>query len=294
MTENPELDYVYALAVLPDGACLAARESGLYRSDDDGQTWHSAYDTLRLNGPLTTASLALSPDFAQDRTLFAGVAGGILKSTDAGETWSAIPLPGPPPLISALTMSPAYSVDGFILAPSFDNGVFYSTDHGTTWLTGNFSLRDRHVLTSAISPDFAQDRTVLIGTETGVFNSRNGGRSWDVADLPYVAATSVAFTPDGIVHAGTDGDGMYTSADKGLTWTRSTLKNTLTISLILTPSARELLVFAEETLYRSADAGATWTTHKLRASVTAAALLKADRLLIGYVDGVIGSSALQP
>ncbi len=287
--ENPELDFVYALAVLPDGTGLAARESGLYRSDDEGQTWQSAYGTLRLKGPLSASAIAVSPDFAQDRTLFVGVSGGVLRSTDAGQSWSAIPLPDPPPQISTLTMSPAYGADGFILAGSFVHGVFYSTDRGTTWLRGNFSLRDYHVLTSAISPEFAADRTVLIGTETGVFNSRNGGRSWDVADLPYVAATSVAFAPDGIVQAGTDGDGLYTSADKGLTWTRAKLNSTLTISLILTPSVRERLVFADETLYRSLNAGTTWTPHKLRAPVTAAAPLSAHRLLIGSADGIIDS-----
>ncbi len=287
-SREPEIDFVYALAVVPGGACLAARESGLYRSSDDGKTWQSAYGTLRLKGPLSASALAISPDFARDRTLFVGVSGGILRSTDAGQNWDANPLPDPLPLISSLTMSPAYSKDGFILATTFAHGVFYSPDYGMTWLTGNFSLGDSRGLTSTISPNFAADRTVLIGTETGLFDSRNGGRSWDWADLPYVPVTSVAFTPAGIVYAGTDGDGMYTSADNGLTWKRSTLKNTLSISLILTPSARDLLVFAGETLYRSQDAGARWTAHTLRAAATAAALLDADRLLIGYTDGSIG------
>ena len=106
---------------------------------------------------------------------------------------------------------------------------------------------------------------MLIGTETGVFSSKNGGRSWDVVDLPYIAVTSIAFAPHDIVYAGTDGDGMYTSLDKGLTWTRSTLENTLSISVILMPSMHDLFVFASETLYRSWDFGATWITHKLRA-----------------------------
>jgi photosystem II stability/assembly factor-like uncharacterized protein len=170
--------------------------------------------------------------------------------------------------------------------------VFYSTDRGDTWYAGNYSLLDRRVLTATISPSFAEDRNALIGTETGAFISTNGGRSWQVADLPYVAVTSVAFSARGILYAGTDGDGMYTSADKGLTWTRSTLENTLSISLILTPASHELLVFADDTLYCSTDRGETWATHKLRTSATAAVLLKPTLLLVGYEDGAISRNDL--
>src|SRR3954469_10334555 len=102
MTENPSSarDPVYALALAPEGVCFAACDSGLYRSEDGGSTWHSAYNALRLNTALSTTALAISPAFAQDRTLFAGVPGGILRSTDAAQNWRAIPLPEPPPLIS--------------------------------------------------------------------------------------------------------------------------------------------------------------------------------------------------
>ena len=44
-----------------------------------------------------------------------------------------------------MAISPAYSVDGFILATPFRRGVFYSTDRGETWWAGNFSLLDRRV-----------------------------------------------------------------------------------------------------------------------------------------------------
>ncbi|MEO8392688.1 MAG: YCF48-related protein [Chloroflexota bacterium] len=286
-------DFIYGLAVAPEGRCFAARESGLYRSDDGGNSWHSAYDALKLNIPVSTTALAISPAFAQDRTLFAAVSGGVLRSTDGAQTWSAIPLPEPPPILSALAFSPVYSDDGVVLATSFARGAFYSTDRGETWWKDNYALLDPRILALAISPNFAQDHRVLIGTETGVFSSINGGRSWEFVDVPYIAVPSVAFAPNGIAYAGTDGDGMYTSADNGRTWTRSTLENTLSINLILTPSERDLLVFADTTLYRSLDAGATWMMHELPSAVSAAVLLNAARLLVGYSDGTIGGIDLQ-
>ena len=69
-------DYVYALAASPsfaqDGICFAARRSGLYRSDDGGITWRSAYGSLDLEVPLTTLAVAVSPAFESDRSVFAG------------------------------------------------------------------------------------------------------------------------------------------------------------------------------------------------------------------------------
>ncbi len=296
-TFEANTDPVYALAVIPadapDGVCFAARASGLFRSDDCGDTWQSTYQSLKLNAPLDTTALAFSPAFAQDRTMFAGVPGGVLRSTDAGENWRFAVLPDPPPQISALAVSPAYAVDGFVLATTFRRGVLYSTDRGEIWLTGNFSLLDYHVLTVVISPDFASDRTALIGTETGAFSSNNGGRSWQDVDLPYAAVTTLAFAPDGQLYAGTEGDGMFVSSDKGQSWTRANLQSTLIVDLILTPPTHELLVFAVDRLYVSRDRGERWQMQALRTSVTAAATLHAGVLLVGYADGTISRVELQ-
>ena len=68
---------VYGFAVSPDferdGLCFAASSSGLYRSEDGGQTWQSAYDALSLTTAVLTTAVAVSPDFSIDRSLFAAV-----------------------------------------------------------------------------------------------------------------------------------------------------------------------------------------------------------------------------
>jgi len=91
---------VYSLAVSPgfdkDGVCFAACRSGLYKSDDRGQSWRYAYDSLSLQSPLATLAVVTSPDFESDHSVFAGAPGGILRSVDAGETWSIALLPSPP------------------------------------------------------------------------------------------------------------------------------------------------------------------------------------------------------
>ena len=98
MSENIQTDIVYALACT-ENLCFAARASGLYRSADGGQTWDFAYASLELAEPLPTTSVALSPDFADDHSVFAGVPGGVLYSTDSGETWHIVGLGSPPSIL---------------------------------------------------------------------------------------------------------------------------------------------------------------------------------------------------
>ena len=114
MTEETRVqDLVYALATSPnfaqDGICFAARPSGLYRSDDGGHTWHFTYGSLNLAQPLPATAVVVSPDFASDQSVFAGAPGGILHSVDGGQTWYVVMLTSPPPLVSALVVSPNFT-----------------------------------------------------------------------------------------------------------------------------------------------------------------------------------------
>src|SRR5512136_2453521 len=112
-------DVVYAIVASPDlasdGICFAARQSGLYRSEDGGQAWRPAYDALKLSGPLPTLAVVVSPDWARDHTVLAGVGGGILRSVDAGRTWQVHTFESPPPVVSALALSPGFGQDGIVL-----------------------------------------------------------------------------------------------------------------------------------------------------------------------------------
>src|SRR5512135_1906059 len=111
--ENEVQEIVYALAASPDfatsGICFSARQTGLYRSDDSGETWRSVYGSLTLDSPLVTTSVVLSPAFAQDGLVYAGTNGGILRSVNGGETWEVAILRTPSPLVSALAVSPNFA-----------------------------------------------------------------------------------------------------------------------------------------------------------------------------------------
>ena len=176
-------DTVFALAASPDFAAdrtvYAARATGLYRSTDGGASWQPAYGSLDLQSDLVTSAVAVSPDFRSRiaRCLPAG-SGGIVCSYDAGQTWHVITLPTPPSIVSCLAFSPTYADDGIAFLGTMEDGVYRSADRGQNWARWNFGLFDLRVLALALSPDFSHDETLFAGTETGIYISKSGGRSW--------------------------------------------------------------------------------------------------------------------
>jgi photosystem II stability/assembly factor-like uncharacterized protein len=264
----PVQDYVYKL-VGCGRTFFAARNSGLYRTDDDGRTWHMAYQSLDLSEPLPTLTVAISPDFEHDPRIFAGLSGGIFRSLNGGQVWENVPLPSPPPVVSALELSPNFEQDGILFAATLEDGVLFSSDRGHHFGAWNFGLLDLNILCLAISPSFAMDETVFLGTQSGVFRSTNGGRAWREVDLPvgYEAVLSLALSPqfvhDGILLAGTETQGLLLSTDAGESWQRLGADVfTEAIDAIQLPpdfSIRpEIMALHAGTLLHSADHGETW------------------------------------
>ncbi|MGQ9554870.1 MAG: hypothetical protein ACUVWR_12240 [Anaerolineae bacterium] len=73
----------------PEGDCYVFYQFGsqLYLSGDGGSTWPPLWNGLPPGCSYITA-LAISPNYAQDGTIFAGLVGnGLFKSTDGGQLW---------------------------------------------------------------------------------------------------------------------------------------------------------------------------------------------------------------
>ncbi len=258
-------------------------------------TWESAYTSLTLNADLSTTAVAFSPDFAFDRTVFAGVEGAILRSVDAGKTWQVHGLPTPPPLISALAVSPRFAEDGLVLAGTLEDGVFISRDRGVHWQASNFGLLDLGVFAIEFSASFASDDTIYIGCLSGIFRSKNAGRAWREVDFPANCSSviSLAHLP-GVLLAGTQDDGLYRSYDRGGTWHPSTIDKGSVDAIRYTanqsPPGFHLVALIDGELEFSTDEGATWSRGSFktgRAAALCMALTRKGTIIIGDETGNI-------
>jgi photosystem II stability/assembly factor-like uncharacterized protein len=306
LPEELQTDYVYDLTCTEDmGACFAARSQGLYRSTDGGESWEFLYDALDLDAPMVTTSVVVPPNYdgEVERSIFAGVPGGVLRSADAGESWFATILDSPPPAVSAMVISPTYAEDGVLLAATTEDGIFRSATRGTHWARWNFGLLDLNVFSLAISPGFAEDETLFAGVESGIFCSTNGGRAWKEVDLsigfePVISlALSPTYPQDGIVFAGTETQGLIRSEDRGKTWVRlgeDVIADPVN-AVVLSPNygdQPDILALLENALWLSRDAGASWRLLDYGyASMTTVhapqGLVDGAPLLIGLAGGTI-------
>lgn len=175
----------------PPTVAIAQYLNGVLVSDDGGGSWAerdeglaTAFDwALREDYVARMVEVDASPAYAEDRTLFASQRGYLARSTDAGETWEVRVLPG----------------------------------------IANEQDRPPDYFTIAISPTYADDGTVLVGTDRGkVFRTTDRGDSWERLDDLGAEVVALVLSPtfdrDQTAVVATIG-GVSITTDGGDSWT---------------------------------------------------------------------------
>lgn len=203
---------------------------GVYRSMDGGRNWS------RVLGPLVVHTLALSPDFVHDHTLWAAVstyssALGLYVSTDSGNNWTPL---APAIHAAILVPSPDYSQDRTLFAGTFTNGLQKSTDGGASWspvLAGSVTALTVSPVYGASHTLYASVRASATGP-TDLYRSTDGGQTWQLLNtgIPTeqggqpLTISVLAFAADGSVLAGVSYgsiagvSAVYRSTDGGINW----------------------------------------------------------------------------
>lgn len=217
------------------------------------------------------SSIAVSPNYEADGTIFAGInGGGVYKSTNAGASWTQINIGITRLDVPSIALSPNYGSNRTVLVAAYQ-GVFKSTDGGANWTQINSGLHDLYIKI-ACSPNYDSDLTVFAATGIyGVLKSTDGGASWTEMNsgLTDLFVNSIALSPnyssDQTIFAATN-TGIFKSTDGGANWTEiddglSWLGGPFNAIAVSPNYVNDLTVFAtvQGLIYKSTDGGASWT-----------------------------------
>jgi photosystem II stability/assembly factor-like uncharacterized protein len=186
-----------AVAVSPnfqtDGTVFVGVPGSILCSRDSGVTWTVV--TLPAPAPFI-ATLALSPDFEQDRTAFAAtLEDGIFRTVDGGVSWQAWNFGLFDLGVLCIAVSAAYTQDKTVYIGT-ETGIFLSKNGGRAWQESDFPPDFAPVLSLALSPKFVDDGILFAGTETsGLWYSDNRGKSWQQV-LDTDAVNAIWFASD--------------------------------------------------------------------------------------------------
>lgn len=288
---------INAIAVSPADpkiVLVGASTGGVWRSTDGGETFEPVSDN---HVDLAVGSIAFAR--SNPNIVYAGMGDldnsylgtGVLKSTDAGQTWqrvsnNTLPAPG---FIVRLEVDPADANRVYVAqfarllnGSLFSSGFFYSTDGGVNWKQTLVGLPRDLVL----SPGNAQ--TIYVGIvrvdqagnpAPGVYRSTDGGQTWTIIyTSPFPRTTSevrLAVTPAVpnavyVYTGGGDADGfleirLAASKDGGATWESKTITSkidpqqfTYNNFLAVDSQNANTIYVGTRDIYKSTDAGDTW------------------------------------
>jgi hypothetical protein len=155
---------------------------GLFLSTDSGANFADIETRLPAGLGFCTATLVLNSRnmLVGCAASWSGVAGGIVRSTDSGATWTQVGTKG-------VNGQPLWAKDDAIYWAAEGGGMLKSTDHGATFTTVSSS--------GGMSPIQLPDGRIATTANNNVVVSADGGATWKAA------TTAMPFGPNGLSYS---------------------------------------------------------------------------------------------
>lgn len=212
-------------------------------------------------GPHPAAITAIVADPHGSGTIYMStIAGGVLKSVDAGTTWSAANNGLTDFAMISLTMD----ASGPQTAYAGGTGLYKTEDGGITW-------RNIPAITGSVI-SLAADPNRLGVIYAGVYNnlangtirkSVDSGVTWTTVFSSTAAIFKIAIDPldSDILYAPTIGHGAFKSTNGGQTWSQlASLTSAVVWTIAIDPRDSDVLYAGtnEDGIWKSTDVGITW------------------------------------
>jgi hypothetical protein len=253
--QDPGPVHVHGLGVDPaDGALFIATHTGLYRVGEGEQTAKRVGDRYQdtMGFTIVGANRFLGsghPDFNEARERGLPPRLGLIESTDAGESWEPISLLG------EADFHVLRSVGGRVYGYDASNDrLLVSADRGRAW---DELDKPGPLVDLAVAP-LAPGRIVAaaVGGDEGLFESRNGGRSWKrVSDVVGL----LAWPANDRLYVVAGGGEVFASPDGGRRLEHRGEIGGSPAALLARGPAELYVALHDGTIKRSTDGGASWT-----------------------------------
>ena len=228
-----------ALSVDSLGFLYAVGDSGTYRSTNNGATWANEDAMSRR-----VYSYLVRPNGDRFAAVWDGA--GLQRRLMQDSVWTTV--------LAGYILNVAADENGTLFAGSRDNGIYRSTDNGTTWDSVGVQQNKVRAFTVGIPG------LVFAGHLNGIHKSTDSGTSWTQAAATTFDIGYISMADSGFMYAAAEDSGkILRSTDLGQSWVELDLNNRNVRTLVVNSRGDVITICTTcRVLLRSTDHGLTW------------------------------------